>query len=265
VLVILTMFSRLFVGGLAAVGCSVYLRRGIAAENKGNGVNPFSEKDWRKFKLREIEDVNHNSKIFKFQLADKDAKLSLPVASCITTKYFDEKEKKDIIRPYTPLNATTAGEFHLLVKRYPAGLMSRRIHDLKIGDELECMGPWPKIPIQANMCKFLGLIAGGTGLTPMLQVIEHILSLENDTTVINLLFANVSEKDILLKEKLDTLAEQYPHRFRVFYTIDTSHRGWSGFTGFITEDMIKKNDATINQGYQNFCLWASSFYENDFW
>jgi len=99
------------------------------------------------------------------------------------------------------------------VKRYPAGRMSAHIHNLKIGDELECMGPWPKIAVQENMCKFLGLVAGGTGLTPMLQVIEHLLSLENDTTVINLLFANISEQDILLKDYLESLSDRYPHRF----------------------------------------------------
>jgi len=126
------------------------------------------------------------------------------------------------------------------VKKYPAGRMSVHIHNLKIGDELECMGPWPKIPIQENMCKYLGLIAGGTGLTPMLQVIEHILSMENDTTVINFLFANITEEDILLKEQLDSLCERYPHRLHVFYTLDSSHRGWSGFTGYVTEDLIKK-------------------------
>ncbi|ETO16250.1 hypothetical protein RFI_21107 [Reticulomyxa filosa] len=302
------MFSRLFVGGLAAAGCGTYLTSGVAAESKGAGVNPFSEKEWRKFKLKEIQDVNHNSKIFKFQLSDKDknAKLGLPVASCITTKFYDEKEKKDVTRPYTPLTATGAGEFHLLVKRYPTGLMSRHIHDLKIGDELECMGTWPKIQIQENMCKlskigggvpffifipllkkkiniefliqntyrYLGLLAGGTGLTPMLQVIEHILSLENDTTVINLLFANVSEQvkgslffkmkitDIVLKERLDALSEQYPHRLRVFYTVDSSHRGWSGFTGFVTEDMIKKTMPPPGKHTKIFVCGPPGFMKN---
>jgi cytochrome-b5 reductase len=36
-------------------------------------------------------------------------------------------------------------------------------------------GPIPKIAYTPNMKKHLGMIAGGTGLTPMLQVIRAIV------------------------------------------------------------------------------------------
>lgn len=39
----------------------------------------------------------------------------------------------------------------------------------------------------------------GTGITPMLQVADHILDNPADRTKVSLLFANVSEGDILLK------------------------------------------------------------------
>ncbi len=41
-----------------------------------------------------------------------------------------------------------------------------------------------------------------------------------DTTVFNLLFANVSFKDILLKKELDELVDMYPHRLKVTYILD---------------------------------------------
>jgi predicted ferric reductase len=40
----------------------------------------------------------------------------------------------------------------------------------QVGDKVEVKGPFPKIAYTANMKKKIGMIAGGTGITPMLQV-----------------------------------------------------------------------------------------------
>jgi len=83
------------------------------------------------------------------------------------------------------------------------------------------------------------MIAGGTGITPMLQVLHEILRNSDDHTEVSLLFANVSEDDILLKQELDTIAKRKKN-FKVYYTIDkqkTKH--WKGGVGFITDEMIK--------------------------
>jgi len=118
--------------------------------------------------------------------------------------------------------------------------MSQHIHGLKIGDKLETKGPFDKLPYTKNMKKYFGLIAGGTGITPMLQLIEKILSDETDYTIVNFLFASVCEKDILLKDHLDLLQEKYPHKFRVYYIVDKPTLHWSGFGGYITQDILRK-------------------------
>jgi cytochrome-b5 reductase len=46
-------------------------------------------------------------------------------------------------------------------------------------------------------------------------VAEHILSNPGDKTQVSLVFANVSEEDILLKGRLDELAAQHPGQFKV--------------------------------------------------
>jgi len=57
---------------------------------------------------------------------------------------------------------------------------------------------------------------------------------------VNLLFGNISETDILLKDRLDLLQEKFPHRFRVYYIVDKPTLHWSGFGGYITEDILRK-------------------------
>ncbi len=57
-----------------------------------------------------------------------------------------------------------------MIKKYPNGPMSTHFHELKPGDTIDIKGPLKKLQIEPNMKKKIGMIAGGTGITPMLQV-----------------------------------------------------------------------------------------------
>lgn len=129
-----------------------------------------------------------------------------------------------------------------IVKEYPepGGVMSRHICSLKPGDELEMKGPFPKIAYKKNMVKKIGMVAGGTGITPMLQVIREALSDPEDQTEISLIFANVSEKDILCRDELEALQYLHPS-FKVFYTLDKPPSKWKGGEGFVSEEMVREH------------------------
>ncbi|KAK2496834.1 hypothetical protein MC885_013896 [Smutsia gigantea] len=71
-----------------------------------------------------------------------------------------------------------------------------------------------------KMVKCVGMIAGGTGITPMLQVIRAIMKDPDDHTVCHLLFANQTEKDILLRPELEELRNEHSTRFKLWYTVD---------------------------------------------
>jgi len=87
------------------------------------------------------------------------------------------------------------------------------------------------------------MIAGGTGITPMLQIIKAIIRNRprnggNDTTKVDLIFANVNPDDILLKDQLDQL-EKEDDGFNVYYVLNNPPASWNGGVGFVTPDMIK--------------------------
>lgn len=58
-------------------------------------------------------------------------------------------------------------------------------------------------------------------------------------THITLLYANVTEDDILLKDELDALERQHSHRFKVYHVLNNPPQGWTQGSGFISEDMIR--------------------------
>lgn len=85
------------------------------------------------------------------------------------------------MRPYTPVSRNTQkGYFDLIVKVYDSGVMSKHLGSLSPGDSLEVKGPIPKIEYRPNMKKRIGMIAGGSGITPMYQVILEVLSNRDD-------------------------------------------------------------------------------------
>ncbi|KAI5058239.1 hypothetical protein GOP47_0026409 [Adiantum capillus-veneris] len=199
--------------------------------------------EWTSFKLGDTIKVSPNTNIYRFTF-DDDEKLGLDVASCLITRAQignkDDGKPNYIIRPYTPISPPDSqGYFDLMVKVYPQGKMSRHIGSLKPGDTLEVKGPIAKIPYKPNMKKNIGMIAGGTGITPMLQVIDAILGNIDDLTKVYLIYANLSPEDILLKEKLDLLAAKNPN-FKVYYVVDKPSSNWNGGSGYITKDMVLK-------------------------
>merc|ERR1712129_253956 len=101
--------------------------------------------------------------------------------------------------------------------------MSQYFGRLKVGDNLALQGP-------------VGMIAGGTGITPMYQIVSAALADAGDKTTWKLIFANQTEGDILIRSELEALAAKHPDRFSLHYTLDRPPSKWAGSTGFITQD-----------------------------
>lgn len=108
------------------------------------------------------------------------------------------------------------------------------------GETLSFKGPIPKYPWAPNKHEHVTLIAGGTGITPMYQLMRGILNNPDDKTKISLVFGNLYEKDILLKEEFEKLENDYPQRFKAFYTLDNPPESWQYGKGFITKELLKE-------------------------
>ena len=154
------------------------------------------------------------------------------------------EQPKEIVRSYTPISGDeNPGYFDLLIKSYPTGNISKHMASLKIGQTIKVKGPKGAMVYGPNMVKRFGMIAGGTGITPMLQIIRAIIRGRqrnggNDITEVDLIFANVNPEDILLREDLDQLVKE-DDGFRVHYVLNNPPEQWTGGVGFVTAEMIK--------------------------
>jgi len=226
-------------------GALYYSQTAHADEKKEKDEEPkkaLNPKEFVNFKVMEVEDYNHNSKLIRFELKD-DEILGLDVASALVVKAPIGENGKPVIRPYTPISSNDdKGHWDLLVKVYEKGVMSKHLGSLKPGDELEVKGPIPKLTIKPNMKKKIAMVAGGSGITPMYQVVNELLKAEENSkqkTELLLLFANISEDDILLRETFDKLASQHDN-FKVHYLIEKHGKDWKGEVGRVTPELAKK-------------------------
>ncbi|CAF9919251.1 NADH-cytochrome b5 reductase [Imshaugia aleurites] len=191
-------------------------------------------------KLESVEEINHNTKKFRFALPNSDDVSGLSIASALLTKYKGPEMEKPVIRPYTPTSDEDAkGYIDLVIKKYPNGPMSEHLHDMKPDQRLDFKGPIPKYPWEANKHNHIALIAGGTGITPMYQLARAIFKNPADKTNVTLVFGNLTEADILLKSEFQDLENTYPNRFRAFYVLDHPPEGWQQGSGHITKELLK--------------------------
>jgi cytochrome-b5 reductase len=107
------------------------------------------------------------------------------------------------------------------------------------GQRLDFKGPLPKYPWTANKKEHIALLAGGTGITPMYQLIRAIFKNPEDKTKVTLVFGNVTQEDILLKKEFEELENTYPQRFKAFYVLDNPPETWQQGKGFITKELLK--------------------------
>ena len=89
----------------------------------------------------------------------------------------DAWDGSDAVRPYTPISTNAmVGKFELMVKIYEKGKMGQHLDSMEVGDFLD----FKHIPFNVKVQypfnrRVIGMICGGTGVTPMLQALHALL------------------------------------------------------------------------------------------
>jgi len=172
-----------------ATGVGLYLEKLLAAQNRTPYSYPahFKQKvhiakpitkvkgylrpqEYQKLPLVQKDKLSSNTFRFVFKLPKPDTILGLPIGQHISIR--TEIDGKAVSRSYTPVsNNSDPGELRLVIKIYSDGeLTGKYLQNLQVGDQVEVRGPKGAMRYRKGMVKEIGMIAGGTGITPMYQV-----------------------------------------------------------------------------------------------
>ena len=100
-------------------------------------------------------------------------------------------------------------------------------------------------------------------LKRMYQLARAIFKNPSDKTKVTLVFANISEDDILLKQEFRDLENTYPQRFKAFYTLDKPPEGWTQGKGYVTKELLKTvlPEPKLGQDLKVFVCGPPGFYK----
>ncbi|CAE8662576.1 unnamed protein product, partial [Polarella glacialis] len=199
---------------------SIGARQHFAAQSEASPA-AFSNSEFRPFPILEIRQVTSDTKILKCKLPTDSHTMGMTVSGLVMVNGEKGADGTAVARPYTPISLDDqTGYFELMVKGYPTGIVSKYLCSLKPGDSLEVKGPFTKLPYTANMKKQIGMIAGGSGITPMVQVVKEILKNPADKTQVTLIYGNQSPTNIPLRAELDNLVASSKGQLAVHYIVD---------------------------------------------
>lgn len=163
----------------------------------------------------------------------------------------DDGSKTNILKKsYSPItHPSQPDSFQLLVKSYPpriGGGVGSYLCNLQINDVIEAKVKPQRImhsyPHVHGRWSQIGLIAGGTGIAPLYQLLMILLKDCTSCNKIHVLSINRKEEDILLKKELDDLTREYPDKLFVTYSLTGENN--------VDNDIMKDNDNNGRDGYR---------------
>ncbi|MDH4281612.1 MAG: ferredoxin--NADP reductase [Myxococcales bacterium] len=144
-------------------------------------------------------------------------------------------------RAYSLASACLPGApVHVTVKRIQDGRASNHLNDtVREGDELSVLGPSGNFTIEPRSIneRHLVMIAGGSGITPIMSILETLLRVESRSRV-TLIYGNRSWDDVIFRDRLATLCEELGGRLVVDHVLERPPESWSGGRGLLSRDVL---------------------------
>jgi ferredoxin-NADP reductase len=129
----------------------------------------------------------------------------------------------------------------LTVERIDDGEVSPYLtEDLRVGDKLELRGPIGGYFVwEAQMGGPLLLVAGGSGIVPLMAMLRH-RAVVGSSVPTRLLYSSRSLEDVIYRDELARLKEA-DQMLAVLHTLTRSHpSGWTGYSRRIDTQMMRE-------------------------
>ncbi|NXA92312.1 NB5R4 reductase, partial [Melanocharis versteri] len=203
---------------------------------------------YRKCKLVSKTEVTHDTKLFCLMLP-KGTHLRVPTGQHVYLKQIIAGT--EVVKPYTPVLPFLPLDFqepplhdgvhiYLMIKIYSHGLFTQALDHLQIGDCISVSNPegnFKKSQVQTS--EDLLLLAGGTGFTPMVKLLNFALTEVSCLRTVKLIFFNKTEDDILWRNQLEQLALK-DERFEVQFILSQPSKDWVGKQGKISSSLLSE-------------------------
>lgn len=200
------------------------LLRGSTSQSCPSELNPET---FMAFRISAVDRLSKDTYLVRFALPGNSQLGLRPGQHLILRGTVDDLE---IQRAYTPISpANTEGYFEVLIKCYQTGLMSRCVKSWRVGDTAFWRGPFGSFCYKPNQYGELLMLAAGTGLAPMVPILQSITDNAEDETFVTLVGCFKTFEGIYLKAFLQEQARFW--NVRTFFVLSQEnspeHLPWS--------------------------------------
>ena len=184
--------------------------------------------------ITEIKEETHDVKTFRLSPSKRID--FLPGQYCLVS-FINNREFADEQRPFTFSSSPTEKNFIEITVKDMGGFTTA-LHRLAPGKRLLLDGPYgEKLNFDETVKENAVFLAGGSGITPFISAIRYSIA-KNLQNKLLLIFSNRTEKDIIYREELSALNRD---NIKIVYALsDEIPEGWSGETGVISLEMIRR-------------------------
>ncbi|KAI1338530.1 hypothetical protein F5Y15DRAFT_120568 [Xylariaceae sp. FL0016] len=222
-------------------------------------------KIWTKAILSSKTNLSPDTKLFTFALEHPEQSVGLPIGQHLMMRLRDPVTREAIIRAYTPISEPSdRGHLRVLVKVYrdtadrKGGRMTQALDAIPAGHFVDFKGPVGKFEyLGRGLCSISGktrkvrrfvMVCGGSGITPIFQVLRAVMTDEEDATFCLVLDGNREEGDILCREDLDRLTAGKEHKCRLLHTLSRAGPSWAGLRGRMGKELYEKEVGPYKSG-----------------
>jgi ferredoxin-NADP reductase len=154
------------------------------------------------------------------------------------------------------------GEIEITVDRIEDGEVSTYLHDvLVLGDRVEVRGPIGGYFVwEASLGGPLLLIAGGSGVVPLMSMLRHRLEAGSRAPT-RLLYSSRTFEDIIYRRELDELHARMDG-LEVFHTLTRGQpHGWQGYGRRVDRVMLAEVASPLGNRARAFMCGPTAFVE----
>src|SRR5437660_429323 len=155
-----------------------------------------------------------------------------------------------------------ASHVTLTVERLDDGEVSPYLTDeLRVGDTLELRGPIGGYFVwEASMGGPLLLVAGGSGIVPLMAMLRHRAAVRS-TIPTRLLYSSRSSEDVIYRDELDRLVKSSTMLEVVQTLTRVQPPGWTGYQRRIDTQMLREVAWLLDQRQLTFICGPTPFVE----
>ena len=149
---------------------------------------------------------------------------------------------QDLRRTYSVCSSAAGGPLRVAVKRLEGGAFSTwATGELRAGDELEVLPPAGRFGPVLDPSRTLryGLVAAGSGITPVLSIAASVLDVEPASEVV-LLYGNRTQRDVMFLEELADLKDRWGARLQVVHVLSREEQGSELLSGRLDRERLQR-------------------------